>query len=133
MTTTNGTTMRSVSSSIRVVNKRMHKGEGVYIGRPSVLGNPFSHLSGTLADFKVDTRDEAIDLYREWLIDHIQADTPQRRELYRLVEIYERTGSLTLICCCAPKRCHGQVIAEVIENIIVRRQRNTSHEHATNH
>ena len=131
--TTNGTTMRSVSSSIRVVNKRMHKGEGVYIGRPSVLGNPFSHLSGTLADFKVDTRDEAIDLYREWLIDHIQADTPQRRELYRLVEIYERTGSLTLICCCAPKRCHGQVIAEVIENIIVRRQRNTSHEHATNH
>ena len=133
MTTTNGTTMRSVSSSIRVVNKRTHKGEGVYIGRPSVLGNPFSHLSGTLADFKVDTRDEAIDLYREWLIDHIQADTPQRRELYRLVEIYERTGSLTLICCCAPKRCHGQVIAEVIENIIVRRQRNTSHEHATNH
>ena len=100
---------------------------------PRSLGIPSPISREPLADFKVDTRDEAIDLYREWLIDHIQADTPQRRELYRLVEIYERTGSLTLICCCAPKRCHGQVIAEVIENIIARRQRNTSHEHATNH
>jgi hypothetical protein len=116
-------TNRRTNNPIRVVNKKTHKGEGVYIGRPSVLGNPFSHLTGTLAEFRVDTRDEAIDMYGEWIIDHIQSESPQRREIHRLVEIYERTGSLTLICCCAPKRCHGDVLARVIMNVIARRQR----------
>ena len=26
---------------VKVENKRTYKGDGVYIGRPSVLGNPF--------------------------------------------------------------------------------------------
>ena len=45
-----------------VHNKRNFKGEGVYIGRPSCLGNPYSHLENTKAAYKVRDRDEAVDL-----------------------------------------------------------------------
>jgi len=41
----------------------------VYIGRPSKWGNPYSHLENTLADFQVNTREEAIEKYREWIRD----------------------------------------------------------------
>jgi hypothetical protein len=33
----------------------------IYIGRPSKWGNPYSHLSGTLAEYKVSSREEAIE------------------------------------------------------------------------
>lgn len=38
----------------------------VYIGRPSKWGNPFSHKAGTLAQYRVASREEAIARYREW-------------------------------------------------------------------
>ena len=46
---------------IYVHNKRKYKGHGEYIGRPSPLGNPYSHLNkGTLAKYQVATRDKAV-------------------------------------------------------------------------
>ena len=57
---------------ITVHNKYKFKGEGVYIGRPSCLGNPFSHLDNTKAIFKVKDRDEAVDFYEVWLREQIR-------------------------------------------------------------
>jgi Domain of unknown function (DUF4326) len=64
---------------ITVVNKRHHRGEGVYIGRPSLLGNPFK-----IGEH--GTRNEVIAKYRVWLWQHIQQQCPVYRELLCLAE-----------------------------------------------
>ncbi len=38
----------------------------VYIGRPSIWGNPFSHKTGTQAQYQVASREEAIRKFEEW-------------------------------------------------------------------
>lgn len=78
----------------------------VYIGRPSKWGNPFSHLDGTLAEYKVATRDEAVDRYAEWI-------KKQPELLAALDELKDKT----LGCFCAPKRCHGDVLKQLAEKI----------------
>ena len=75
----------------------------VYIGRPSVWGNPFSHKDGTRAKYKVATRDEAITRYREWLMAQPELVARARKELRGKV----------LGCWCKPQSCHGDVLAEV--------------------
>jgi len=100
---------------IRVVNKKTWKGDGHYIGRPSPLGNPFSHLVGTQAEFKAETRDDSIDKYRIWLDNQMDGDTPAMRMFMFLLDEYERTGDLTLCCWCSPERCHGEIIKEYLE------------------
>ena len=50
---------------ITVRNKKTYKGTGIYIGRPSVFGNPYSHLDGTLAIYKTDSLEESIRKYEE--------------------------------------------------------------------
>jgi hypothetical protein len=104
---------------IRVANKRTWKGEGHYVGRPTALGNPFSHLAGTLAKFKVASRDEAVDRYREWLEERLGSDNPETRMFVSLLEEYERCGELTLVCFCVPERCHAEIIKEFIEECAV--------------
>ena len=71
----------------------------VYIGRPSIWGNPFSHLDGTLAQFKVKTRKESIERFEIWI-------NTQPELLKRLPEL---KGKI-LGCWCAPKACHGEVL-----------------------
>jgi hypothetical protein len=77
----------------------------VYIGRPSKWGNPYSHKDGTLAEFKVDTRKEAIDKYEGYLL--------QNGDLIN--SIHELKGK-TLGCWCKPKRCHGDILAKYANN-----------------
>ena len=89
----------------RVVHIRRERYD-VYVGRPSKWGNPFSHLSGTLAEFRVASRKEAISRYREWITEgdgrHLLAD------LHELLP-------LTLGCWCHPRSCHGDVLAELAD------------------
>jgi hypothetical protein len=74
----------------------------VYIGRPSKWGNPFSHQDGTLAQFKVATREEAVESYRQWVL--------QQPEL--MAALSELRGKV-LGCWCAPLACHGDVLMEL--------------------
>ena len=74
----------------------------IYIGRPSPFGNPFSHKENTLAEFKVDTREEAVEKYREWFLSH---DNYQ--------EVLDYLRGKTLGCWCKPKACHGDVLVEL--------------------
>ena len=95
---------------ITVVNQRLHKGEGVYIGRPSLLGNPF--LIG-----RDGTHDEVCAKYREWLWRQIRQRGDVYRELLRLAEI-ARNEDLYLICWCKrPERnvsCHGDILKAAV-------------------
>lgn len=96
---------------IVVANKR--KGaRGVYIGRPSVLGNPFQIGPD-------GTRAEVIEKYRSWIESEVrtQPDGPVARELDRLRARHERGETVTLVCWCAPAPCHGDVIRDLISGI----------------
>lgn len=77
----------------------------VYIGRGrgSQYGNPFSHVDGTLAAFKVATREEAMARYREWVM----------RQPQMVERIKNELRGKVLGCWCAPKSCHGDVLAEI--------------------
>lgn len=101
---------------IKIVNKH-YTNEGEYIGRGSPLGNPYSHITGTKAQFLVRTRQEAVDCYRDWLNEQIKNGNQRViNELIRLLNIYLKTGELTLRCFCAPKACHGDVLKEFFKN-----------------
>ena len=72
-----------------------HEKYDVFIGRPSVWGNPF-YLT------KQTTRAAVIDRYRQWI-------WTQPKLLGRLQELRgKRLG-----CYCSPLPCHGDVLAEM--------------------
>lgn len=79
----------------------------VYIGRPSKWGNPFTHIADktTLAKYIVKNRHEAIDSYRNWLLN---GDGK-----HLLDDIHELEGKV-LGCWCHPKSCHGDVLSEIV-------------------
>ena len=78
----------------------------IYIGRPSIFGNPFTHIKDktTLAKFIVKNREEAIEKYKEWILN-------QPEILSRLPELEGKT----LGCWCKPKSCHGDVLVDLIK------------------
>lgn len=99
---------------ITVVNK-YNTSEGEYIGRPSPLGNPYTHMEGTKAEFKVSSREEAVEKYRDWLYEKIRnKDRAVYEELTRLFYL-ALNGDLKLKCYCAPRACHGDVIKEFLD------------------
>lgn len=100
---------------IRIVNKKVSKEDGIYIGRPSPLGNPFSHLPDTLGAFRVASREEAVERYRDWLLTQLKGNTEACKVFWNLVQFYKDFGELTLVCWCVPKKCHGEIIKELIE------------------
>lgn len=75
----------------------------VNIGRPSKWGNPYSHKEGTLAKYKVATREEAVRKYREYIY--------TRQDL--LNDLHELKGKV-LGCWCKPLLCHGDILIELI-------------------
>lgn len=70
--------------------------EAVYIGRPSIWGNPF--VIG-----KDGNRDEVIAKYRTWLLARPGLIEKAKREL----------AGKDLVCYCSPSPCHGDVLIEV--------------------
>jgi Domain of unknown function (DUF4326) len=84
----------------------------VYIGRgrdprtgePGRWGNQFSHQPSRVAGITlVATREEAIESYRRWLWEEIEAE---RVDLAVLSSLHGKA----LGCWCAPEPCHGEVL-----------------------
>lgn len=87
-----------------------HGDDGEYCARPSPLGNLF-HIYGTM------DRDYVCDMYEKWLNEKIlEQDKDVLKELNRLHKIYKEKGELTLLCYCAPMRCHCESIKKVLED-----------------
>ena len=98
----------------KVVNIHREKYD-LYIGRPSIWGNPWSHIKdrNTLAKFQCDTREEAIAKYREYIENgagmHLLAKLPMLK-------------GKTLGCFCnvdKGEHCHGEVLIELIKKYCV--------------
>lgn len=95
---------------IYIRNKKTYNGEGEYIGRPTVLSNPFIIT-------KNQHRHTTIDRYAIWLKDAIKHNAPEvLTELERLFSILKDKQKLNLICWCSPKLCHGDIIKQVLIN-----------------
>ena len=77
----------------------------IYIGRPSKWGNPFSHKADTKASIMVNSRDEAVYRYKEWII--------EGEGKYLLEDLHELKGKV-LGCWCHPQLCHGDVLSELV-------------------
>lgn len=78
-----------------------------YIGRPGVLGNPFSHKAGTLAKWQVKDRESAIAQFREYAL-----NTPKvLKAIGRLPE------DAILGCWCKPLSCHGDEIVQLWKDL----------------
>jgi len=92
-------------SKTRVVHCKKESYD-VYIGRPSKWGNPYSHKKGTSAKYKVETREEAIQKYKEHLL-----NSPEL-----LKDLCELKGK-TLGCWCKPLACHGDWLVFFADNI----------------
>jgi hypothetical protein len=84
-----------------VLNKKEFRGtaaNSVYVGRPSIWGNPF--VIG-----RDGTRDEVIAKYETWLMQHPA-----------LLAKLDRLTGRHLICWCAPARCHADVLLRLANN-----------------
>jgi hypothetical protein len=94
---------------ITVGNKK-HRACRIYVGRPSPLGNLFP-MQGEA------TRAAVIRDYEDWLAEQLlDSSSPASREIYRLAEL-ARKLDLCLVCFCAPKACHADIIKRTIEAI----------------
>jgi Domain of unknown function (DUF4326) len=92
------------------VGNKQHGARGIYVGRPSALGNPFA-MQGEA------TRPQVIRDYEEWLAEQLlDPKSPASREIHRLADL-ARKQDLCLVCWCAPKACHGDIIKRTIEAI----------------
>ncbi len=76
----------------------------IYIGRPSIWGNLFSHVDRSRAKYVVETREEAIEAYFEWIL-------TQPKLLSKL----ESLRGKRLGCWCKPQSCHGDVLVELLK------------------
>jgi hypothetical protein len=92
---------------IRVANKHHGEKDGIYIGRPSPLGNPF-----VLGNYE---RSDSVARYEKWLRERIAAGDTKVRAALNEIWREAKTGDVTLLCFCSPLACHGDVIKRVVE------------------
>ena len=86
---------------IKVVHCKKDKYD-VYIGRPSKWGNPFNIG-------KDGSREEVIEKYKQWII-----------RQPRLLKDVKMLRGKVLGCWCAPKACHGDILAALADSGVVK-------------
>jgi hypothetical protein len=79
--------------------------KGIYIGRGSPLGNPYPIT-------EEQPRDYVIDKYEKYLIDRII-----NKDYIIINAINNLNKDSTLICFCSPKRCHGEIIEKIYNEL----------------
>lgn len=93
------------------VGNKHHGAIGEYVGRPTILGNPFPMRNEL-------ERDAVCNDYEKWFQDKIMDQDPkvlgELRRLYRLA--LERP--VVLVCYCHPRRCHAHTIANYLNKFL---------------
>lgn len=86
------------------VARAVAEGVYVYIGRPSKWGNPFTHLTKSIAAHVVP-KDEVLPRYESWL----------RQQPELMAALPELRGKV-LGCWCKPRPCHGDILAKLADD-----------------
>lgn len=96
--------MRTLMTSYRNLVVHVQRASyDVYVGRPTIWGNPFSHKPETSAKYMVASREEAIAEYEKWLLSKPDLVARVKRDLRGKV----------LACWCDPLPCHAHVLARL--------------------
>jgi DNA polymerase elongation subunit (family B)/uncharacterized phage-like protein YoqJ len=108
------------SDNIIVENKKSLSGllgySDVYIGRPSLLGNPFP----------IGNESERLEVIRKFE-EYAISNQSVLDEITKLGERLKTGEKLRLICFCSPKPCHGNIIIKLVrkylgENVVTPRE-----------
>jgi len=101
-------------NKIHVVNKKDHAptDKDFYVGRGSVFGNPYTSkpLDKSKAIYQAANKEDAITKYAEML--EVKIASKDKVVVEGLNEMLEtlKQSDIYLVCYCAPKRCHGDII-----------------------
>ena len=108
---------------ISVINRRQQHQPGprhdpgvrvVYIGRPSIFGNPVKIGQRCPECGRVHAdRGSTLPCYKKYLWRRMQTDPGFRRALDKLVNLHHG-GHLLLECWCHPHPCHGDVLRDAV-------------------
>lgn len=88
--------------------KKAKPGSFVYVGRPTKYGNLFTHKTGTLAEYIVDSVEEAVKKYEEWIMKNEQE---WLRESAKLELVGRNLG------CWGCRPCHADVLLRIANEI----------------
>ena len=97
-----------------------------YIGRPSILSNPFTHdgKRSSLAKLSFKTREEAINAYEEYFHKMMELDDSFKNEFNKIYEKYKNGEDVYLGCFCKPLKCHGDIIAKELQKKLIIEKKN---------
>lgn len=110
--------------NIRVVNKHhnpeaMNEENSFYVGRGSPLGNPFKIGDSSDDGTNIKNRAEVISEYDIWLEDQIKSNNQTvLTELERIGQAVLNGKAVTLVCFCAPSKCHADIIKRQLVDAI---------------
>lgn len=92
------------------------------IYRPSILGNPYTHIKdrNTKAQFVVKDREEAIARYSEYFDAMYGSNKDFTKAVDEIYEAYRLGFDVYLECYCAPLPCHGDVIASKLRRKLIK-------------
>ncbi|MBR6516950.1 MAG: DUF4326 domain-containing protein [Bacilli bacterium] len=93
-----------------------------YIGRGSILGNPFTYdgKRSSLAKLSFKTVEEAIAAYEIYFDEMYSFDADFKKEFDKIYNLYKRGEDVYLQCFCYPKPCHGQVIIDRLQKKLIK-------------
>jgi hypothetical protein len=97
------------------------KENNYYIGRPSVLGNPFTHngVKTNLAKLAFKTREDAIAAYDKYFDTMYGKDDEFTKAFDEIYEHYKNGEDIYLQCFCKPLACHGDIIANKLQKKLI--------------
>ena len=92
------------------------------IFRPSILGNPYTHLpvDKTKAIYQVKSRDEAVENYSKYFDIMYRSNLKFKAAVDEIYEKYKSGETIWLECYCHPQRCHGDIIKEKLEKRLIK-------------
>lgn len=119
---------------IHVYNRKIetHHTNNFYIGRGSVLGNPYTHITDkkTKAIYQANDRDDAIDKYSHYYDLMYGSNLAFTAAIDKIYELYKTGEDVYLECYCKKYnckeyhsdeiRCHGDVIKEKLERKLLK-------------
>lgn len=103
---------------LKVINRRKIKDFDVNIGRGSLWGNPWGVGLKNTAEFKVSTRQQAVENFEKWLRgEDFVGILPERRQ--KLLDNLWMLENKILGCWCLDENgdgnCHGLVLIKLIQ------------------
>jgi hypothetical protein len=93
-----------------------------YIGRGSILGNPYTHkqLQETMAIYHTRNREEAIERYGAYFDLMYEHNSEFKAVVDEIYEKNKKGEDVYLQCFCHPLSCHGDIIVQKLQKRLLK-------------